>query len=271
MTEKLEPVKRLHMFDRRLANINRDLKLLPRRLEEIRASFSAQQERIEGLERRRERLTITRKQKNEFLEQERGHLQALENKQMQVTNERQAEAVMREIESSKRLISNVEEEVLRFDADIEDVDGRITELRKEIDEGLAEFSDEIAEIEKKIEDRKAELESKQAERGELTARVDPATLSKYERIRANQEFALAVVRDDLCHACFMHLPPQLFNQVQRGEEIQLCPSCHRILVLPDDELVAVEEEVAEKMRGPAAPQPAAEEVLEEAGSEQQSG
>ena len=38
------------------------------------------------------------------------------------------------------------------------------------------------------------------------------------------------VKDSICRACFMRIPPQLFIQLQRGsEELITCPHCHRIL------------------------------------------
>jgi hypothetical protein len=27
----------------------------------------------------------------------------------------------------------------------------------------------------------------------------------------------------------MHVPPQLYNQIQRGEQVIVCPNCQRIL------------------------------------------
>ena len=43
---------------------------------------------------------------------------------------------------------------------------------------------------------------------------------------------LAVVeaRGGICQGCRMHVPPQLFNEIQRNlDRVFICPSCQRIL------------------------------------------
>jgi uncharacterized protein len=37
------------------------------------------------------------------------------------------------------------------------------------------------------------------------------------------------VRGGTCQGCHMHVPPQLFNQIQRNEQLILCPNCQRML------------------------------------------
>jgi len=37
------------------------------------------------------------------------------------------------------------------------------------------------------------------------------------------------VLDEHCQGCNMGIPPQLYNIVLRGENIETCPYCHRIM------------------------------------------
>jgi len=42
--------------------------------------------------------------------------------------------------------------------------------------------------------------------------------------------AVVEVRGGICQGCRMHVPPQLFNEIQRNlERVFVCPSCQRIL------------------------------------------
>ena len=41
--------------------------------------------------------------------------------------------------------------------------------------------------------------------------------------------AVVEIRGGTCQGCRMHVPPQLFNQIQRNEQVILCPSCQRML------------------------------------------
>jgi len=37
------------------------------------------------------------------------------------------------------------------------------------------------------------------------------------------------VRHETCQGCFVHIPPQMFIEVQKNNEIIRCPNCNRIL------------------------------------------
>ncbi len=263
MKETIATLKKLHIFDRRLTRIERDLKILPKRLEEIDASFTGKRASMDTLQRRQERVEISRKQKHDFLNQERTHLEVLEKRQLGVKNEKEMGAVTREIEASRKIIKNVEEEVARFDAEITEVRNKRTEFGQQIEDGRKTFQAETDDINGRIAKATADLAAKQDERNKIAAGLDKAMLGKYERVRKHQGFALAMVRGGLCHACFMHIPPQTYNLVQKGEQIQLCPSCHRILVEPDDDLLEAEKEVTAPppvvgVAAEAAPAPAAD-------------
>ncbi len=41
--------------------------------------------------------------------------------------------------------------------------------------------------------------------------------------------AVVEVRAGTCQGCHMNVPPQLFNQIQRNEQVILCPNCQRML------------------------------------------
>jgi len=251
MKETIATLKKLHIFDRRLTRIERDLKVLPKRLEEIDASFTGKRASMDTLQRRQERVEISRKQKLDFLNQERTHLELLEKRQLGVKNEKEMAAVTREIEASRKIIKNVEEEVARFDAEITEVQNKRGEFGQQIEDGRKAFQIEIDEINGRIAKAKSELADKQDERNKIAAGLDKGMLGKYERVRKHQGFALAMVSGGLCHACFMHIPPQTYNLVQKGGQIQLCPSCHRILVEPDGDILEAEKEVAAPLPGTA--------------------
>ncbi|MEW6777073.1 MAG: C4-type zinc ribbon domain-containing protein [Bdellovibrionota bacterium] len=244
MTDMIAALKKLHIFDRRLARIERDLKLLPKRLEAIEAGFAGRKGAIDQQQRKKDRLEAGRKQKLDFLAQEREHLSRIEKRFPLLKTEREISAAGREMEASKKLIANVEEEVAKFALEIEEVGKKFLEFQAQLEDARKGVEAEISQIQARMEECRKELADKQAERKQIASGIDKVMLGKYERVHRHQGFALAMVKDDLCHACFMHIPPQTYNLVQKGQ-VQLCPSCHRILVMPDDDLLEVEKELAE--------------------------
>jgi predicted nucleic acid-binding Zn-ribbon protein len=72
------------------------------------------------------------------------------------------------------------------------------------------------------------------ERAEYASQIPPNVLKRYDQIRAKRAgVALAAVGGGRCLACNMGLPPQLYNTVIRGETIEICPSCNRIIYYRD--------------------------------------
>jgi uncharacterized protein len=77
---------------------------------------------------------------------------------------------------------------------------------------------------------KGELSKVSVKREELASTVDPAILVQYQRILDKWgKTAVAVIVDEFCGECNMHLRPQIINETKIGKSIVLCENCSRIL------------------------------------------
>jgi len=69
-------------------------------------------------------------------------------------------------------------------------------------------------------------------RKEIIERIPKDLLETYNYISANKEGrALAEVIGEACGGCFISLPPQVINEIRKGDQIIRCFSCSRILYL----------------------------------------
>ncbi|HYQ82359.1 MAG TPA: C4-type zinc ribbon domain-containing protein, partial [Anaeromyxobacteraceae bacterium] len=70
----------------------------------------------------------------------------------------------------------------------------------------------------------------QARRAEVSKKVDPGLLAKYENIRRRRAgIAVAPVVGGTCRGCNRNIPPQLNIVLQRADTIEICPNCQRII------------------------------------------
>jgi len=67
----------------------------------------------------------------------------------------------------------------------------------------------------------------------LRGRIPLPILGHYDRLRAREKKGVAVVRNQSCTGCHMHVPIGQITVLMRAEDIQLCESCGRYLYLPD--------------------------------------
>ena len=156
--------------------------------------------------------------------------------------------------------NNREYDAISKEIEIQGLDIQVSE--KKIREFGFEITSKTAIYEKALGDleaRKSDLDAKKAELGtitaetqkeenELTALADKATpnieerlLVAYNRLRQNAKNGLAVVtiRRDSCSGCFNQIPPQRQSDIRQRKKIIVCEHCGRILV---DEQIAMEAE-----------------------------
>ena len=58
-------------------------------------------------------------------------------------------------------------------------------------------------------------------------------IGHYDRLRVRGKKGVALVRNQVCTGCHMHVPIGQITVLMRGEDVQLCESCGRYLYLPD--------------------------------------
>ena len=75
--------------------------------------------------------------------------------------------------------------------------------------------------------------SVEAQTAELRGSIPQPIIGHYERLRVRGKKGVAVVRNQVCTGCHMHVPIGQITVLMRGEDVQLCESCGRYLYLPD--------------------------------------
>jgi predicted nucleic acid-binding Zn-ribbon protein len=96
--------------------------------------------------------------------------------------------------------------------------------------------------------------SVEAQSAELRAIVPPPIVNHYDRLRVRGKKGVAIVRNQVCTGCHMHVPIGQITVLMRGEDVQLCESCGRYLYLPDpaEAEAAAPVEPAKPAKKPAA-------------------
>ena len=72
---------------------------------------------------------------------------------------------------------------------------------------------------------------KQKERREALAKQLESKLYRlYNTLREKrQEVSVVRAIHEICQGCFLNIPPQMFNEVQKNTTLIQCPHCNRIL------------------------------------------
>ncbi|HPH16051.1 MAG TPA: C4-type zinc ribbon domain-containing protein [Bacteroidales bacterium] len=242
--DKLKALFQLQEADSKIDRIQRLRGELPLEVKDLEDELEGLQTRIEKIQSE----IIQRKEdiaaKKNDIKDSQNHIKKYEQQQMDVRNNREFEAIAKEIEFQKLEIELCEKRIREYSFDIENKtklletsQTRFEERSIDLQQKQNELNDIIAETQKEEEELIAASEK-------LASVIEDRLLSAYKRIRSNARNGLAVanVERDACGGCFNKIPPQRQLDIKTHKKIIVCEYCGRILL--DAELIRSELENA---------------------------
>ena len=127
--------------------------------------------------------------------------------------------------ANKRLSNTPEQEL----SNAVEEQAKITEHEARISEQRKELAAEQERVGKRIAEMQGKLLAARTHRDALAAKLRPDFLKKYSTIRMRRGLAIVAVRDGTCRGCNVRIPPQLYNIIQRGASLEICPNCNRMI------------------------------------------
>ena len=157
----------------------------------------------------------------------------MKDRRMRITrirNDKELGLVKREIDILKEEITGIEAELQQVYEQAEAATSGLAGLEGEL-KALAEAREaEAVVLKDTIARLGVDIERDRARRQKLIESVDEVLRGRYEMTFSRRGgLAVVAVRDGTCQGCRMRVPPQLYNQIQRNDQVVLCPSCQRML------------------------------------------
>lgn len=233
MQEKILALYELQKIDSKIDGINKVKGELPLEVQDLEDEMAGMKTRIEHINAEIEELNSLTKQRKREVDQAKIMIGNYKEQQNNVRNNREYDAISKEIEYQELEIELAEKR-----------------LKKEYAGGIKAKKLQLEEAENQMKEREADLAAKKAELEGIEAetaplveeygvqeaqakeKIDERLLAAYERIRRNVRNGLAVVtvKRDACGGCFNRIPPQRQADIRQGKKIIVCEYCGRILV-----------------------------------------
>ncbi len=210
------------------------------------------EDEIAGLQTRVEKLEIELKDnqtaivnKNNEIDESKKMIKKYEEQQNNVRNNREYDALSKEIEFQNLEIELCEKKIREFKYKIDEVNQALETSRKFIDDRIHDLDhkkNELEDISKETAKEEAELLAKSEDLSKL---IEERLLTAYSRIRSNARNGLSVVtvERDACGGCFNKIPPQRQLDIRMRNRITVCEYCGRILVDKDIDTPLAELEI----------------------------
>lgn len=230
MHPQIPALYELQQRDRQLTILERRLRLIPTRIEELDDDLAKLEAMLDAERRKCEDTRAFQQNQEEQLADEEEMLRQSRARMQQVKNPRELNAIQREVEHTRRMSSSRSEEIEKIKAAVAETDKRIAAMSDSLESLRSQAAAEKERLEKTKRKLEAKTEKLKQGRGDLTSKIDPGTLRTYDRIRRRVGgVAFVGAYDRRCTACKMHVPHQVYTQLRKGEEIPACESCGRLL------------------------------------------
>lgn len=237
MQEKIIALYELQKIDSRIDDINKVKGELPLEVQDLEDELAGLKTRVANVNAEIDELNTLTKQRKREVDQAKIMIGNYKEQQNNVRNNREFDAITKEIEYQELEIELAEKRLKEYAAGVKIKKAQLEEAEAQSKERLADLGAKKAELEG-IEAETAPLVAEYSVQGEgVKAKIDERLLSAYDRIRRNVRNGLAVVtvKRDACGGCFNRIPPQRQADIRQGKKIIVCEYCGRILVADPDE------------------------------------
>jgi hypothetical protein len=147
-----------------------------------------------------------------------------------VKTNKEYHAILKENEELNRKNSGVEDEMLKKLDFLDEEEKSVLESRSELEKMKSQAIEERESLNKEEEKEKKKLDSLLSSWEEISSKVDLEVMKRFNLAKGQTNGnGVAAVVESVCQGCNMNIPPQMYNELQRCNSLELCPWCHRII------------------------------------------
>lgn len=236
MYEKIKALYDLQKIDSQIDEINKVKGELPLEVQDLEDEIAGLNTRMGNINAEIEELnTLTRQRKRE-IDQAQMQIAKYNEQQNNVRNNREFDAIAKEIEYQELEIALAEKRLKEYAAAIKAKKALLEDAEASLAEHNIDLTAKKSELEGIEAETSAQTEALEAQAVVAKAKIDERLLAAYNRIRSKVHNGLAVVtvQRNACSGCFNRIPPQRQADIRAGKKLIVCEYCGRILV-PDTE------------------------------------
>ena len=228
--DQLIALIRLQHIDSKIDQIKKLRGDLPDEIRDMEDEMEGLSTRLEKLQQEQKDNDVAKKQAENDVKDAEGLIKKYEEQQLQVRNNREYDALTKEIEAQKQRIVDAttkgEEIVLSkplHDASVDEASARLSEIK----EVLGQKTGELNEV---LQNTKSEQAGLEKTRKKAEKEVDDRYLRAYARLRSRVRDGRAVVPLERGAAAGFSVPPQRQLEIRQRNRIVACEHTGRIVV-----------------------------------------
>ncbi len=229
MKNQILLLRQLQEVELKIEGLKGDQERYPLRIKDLDERIASEKELAFQEKERLQNLETERRRKEGELNDEGEKIKRSKGRLFEVKTNKEYQALLHEIESMEKSMSQLEDETLSILEEIDELKGTVSKREGDLVTAEKETRAEIGELEQKLTDLVDEIAAMEGSRDDIIKKLDPELIRAYETLKIRRGTALVAVRRGVCQGCFVNIPPQMFNEVQRNDMLIRCPNCNRFL------------------------------------------
>lgn len=202
----------------------------PARIEEAEGRFRDRNAEYVAIKDRHDAIESDRKARSaELVELEDARKKFMDSL-MQVKNQREYAAVLKELDTVKARIGENEEVILKSMEELEGLRGEMESRASHIESERKIVAKEHADVEAEVAEAGKTLERCEKERDEIERVLPPELVRNIHRVEDGRR-GLFLVRceQEACSACHVRVRPQVYSEIRQATKLHVCSNCKRYL------------------------------------------
>jgi predicted nucleic acid-binding Zn-ribbon protein len=209
---------------------------VPLRIFEVDEPLKKAKLELENIKKKNDTASRKKKEKESELSETQEKIRKMKARISDLKTNKEYQAYQKEIEGSEKGISAIEDVILQLMEEIDAVSKEQKAKEAAVNAEIQKIDAFKAELDAEVVKNERELALLKQERAGTVARIDPDVYKTYMRILLDSGDGVAVTtaRNELCSGCDMNIPPQLYVEIRKNQELLQCPQCRRILYVPEE-------------------------------------
>ena len=238
---KLRSLYELQLIDSNIDRLRTIRGELPLEVSDLEDIVTGLETRLNNVTTEVEELDNQINEKKQAIKDFQANIKKYETQQGKVRNNREYDAITKEIEFQNLEIQLAEKRTKEAKAGVALKSDLLEKSKTEFEERTKDLKVKKGELDEIIAETEKEEVDLLKESEKASAKIEDRLLNAYKRIRANTRNGLAVVTvdRDACGGCYNKIPPQRQLDIKTNKKIIVCEHCGRVLVdgtiIPDEQ------------------------------------
>ena len=228
--EQLEALAKLQSMETETNIINTKLNIVPGKIESLDQKVLALDQRLSDESTRLDELKKAYRKCELEVDENLSKMKKSEVKLRMIKTNKEYQSTLKEIDDIKAINSEIEDKMIDCLDQMDEVEKYLSTKKDEFRVLKDQIEVEKDDIHQESESGRTRIAALQTEWDAISKQVDPELMETYMRVQDQRGVAIVAVNNAVCQGCNLNIPPQMYNELQRGgDSLRFCPHCQRII------------------------------------------